>query len=311
MSSPAGPGGAQVGCGGSRSWLREGSPLRLIACGSCHTQYDVSDVAADRFPCRCGETLENRALKPLDAAVHRCASCGALVNPETEACAYCGSIIEHDPSRLSLICPECYARTPDEARFCTSCGVAFRPEPVRVDGHELPCPACGGRMPPRQVGGVAVNECPRCHGLWVGSDGFAELVNRAIEARRSADPEGLGTLRPRVTGGTPTSRKVEYRKCPECDAFMRRRNFRQSSGVIIDECRRHGTWLDADELEEIAGFILSGGETSPYLERETAQADAQAAAALARLQALHRNPAGRDRRGALGPLLDFFTGILG
>jgi Zn-finger nucleic acid-binding protein len=46
---------------------------------------------------------------------------------------------------------------------------------------------------------------------------------------------------------------------PECDQFMLRTNYKRSSGVILDECRAHGTWLDADELEQVAGFILAGG----------------------------------------------------
>jgi hypothetical protein len=40
---------------------------------------------------------------------------------------------------------------------------------------------------------------------------------------------------------------------------MQRKNFARRSGVIVDWCGKHGTWLDADELEDIASFILSGG----------------------------------------------------
>jgi hypothetical protein len=40
---------------------------------------------------------------------------------------------------------------------------------------------------------------------------------------------------------------------------MLRENFRKTSGVVVYRCREHGTWLDADELEQVAGFILSGG----------------------------------------------------
>ena len=46
---------------------------------------------------------------------------------------------------------------------------------------------------------------------------------------------------------------------------MQRRNFRKASGVIIDRCSAHGTWLDADELEQIAGFILSGRQPAAVL----------------------------------------------
>jgi Zn-finger nucleic acid-binding protein len=39
---------------------------------------------------------------------------------------------------------------------------------------------------------------------------------------------------------------------------MARRNYQRRSGVIIDQCHEHGTWLDANELERIAGYVLSG-----------------------------------------------------
>ena len=68
---------------------------------------------------------------------------------------------------------------------------------------------------------------------------------------------------------------------------MLRRNFRRSSGVILDVCVEHGTWLDADELEQITGFILSGGETSPLLVESppASRAEARATAGFARVRA--------------------------
>ncbi len=233
--------------------------VRLIACHNCHTQFDVSNVIEKTFPCRCGEVLENRPLKPVDAKIHRCGSCGAHVGAEADGCDYCGSAVVRDQRKLSLICPECYGRNADESRFCTACGVPFRPEAVQVEGFELPCPVCGCLMPTRPVAGLGVNECPECHGIWAPEDKFELLVARAIEARRDAGPLELFQLNPRVKGANPARQRVVYRKCPQCEAFMQRRNFKKTSGVIIDVCKVHGTWLDADELEQIAGFILSGG----------------------------------------------------
>ena len=68
-----------------------------------------------------------------------------------------------------------------------------------------------------------------------------------------------------MKGANPAAQRVEYRRCPSCGVQMLRKNFRKSSGVILDVCREHGTWLDADELEQITGFILSGGAPSPVL----------------------------------------------
>jgi Zn-finger nucleic acid-binding protein len=256
----------------------EDAPLRLIACKTCHAQYDLSGVISDSLRCRCGETLENRELVPVDAEIHRCGACGALVVATAEDCSDCGSEIVQEGD-LSLICPECFARNADASRFCTACGVGFRPEPLCIDGHELPCPACDASMPPTQVAGIGLNECRVCNGLWVPGDHFDALVRRAAETRRQSDESDEAATAPRMQGGNPLESAVQVRKCPECQAFMHRRNYLRSSGVVIDVCHAHGTWLDADELEKIAGFILSGARTPERVEDEGRRTAASSAAA--------------------------------
>ena len=252
--------------------------MKLIACPDCHAQYDVTTVGAERFDCRCGTSLENRTLRAVDAKIHRCASCGANVGETAADCEFCGAAIARGPASLSLICPECFARNDEASRFCTACGVAFQPEPVPQADPELACPACECAMKAARVADVALCECPQCHGLWVPGHRFEELVQRATAARRAAAVEPS----PRVQGGNPNAQPLRYRKCPSCGAFMQRRNFRRSSGVVLDVCRTHGTWLDADEIEQIAGFILSGGQVSAMLEEEHENAAAKAAAARLR-----------------------------
>jgi Zn-finger nucleic acid-binding protein len=259
--------------------------VRLVACSNCHAQYDVAEISAKTIPCRCGEEIENSPLQSRDTGIARCGSCGAGVSGDAPSCDFCGSEIVRDPDKLSLICPECFARCKDDSRFCTACGVGFNPEEIRVDGYELPCPVCSTLMPARQVGGVSLNECRGCHGIWAPAESFDTLVARAIDARENASAAELQLLKPRVTGANPASQQVQYRKCPECDGFMQRRNFRKKSGVIIDCCNTHGIWLDADELEQIAGFILSGGSDDTSLRQPTRASERgtekQAALALA------------------------------
>ncbi len=282
--------------------------MKLVACPDCHAQYDVSEAVAPSFACRCGRALETRALTPVDAEIHRCAACGAHVGESAKACDYCGAAVIRDPAPRSLICPECYARNTESSRFCVACGVEFQPQPIPTTGLELPGPAWDVAMPPSQVAGVPVSECRECHGLWAPGSHFDGLVERAAEARRSAGPSAPA---PRVRRGSPSAAALRYRKCPECRGFMLRRNFRRSSGVILDVCREHGTWLDADEIEEIAGFILSGGATSAVLDEEHRRADALAAAArlrVARDPTSHSPLLGpRRRSGLLELLLDILT----
>jgi Zn-finger nucleic acid-binding protein len=267
----------------------DAASVRLIACGTCHTQYDVSQVTAESFDCRCGERLANRPLTPVDAKIQRCAACGAGVAAAAKTCEFCQSAIvrEGDPRKLSLICPECCARNLNDARFCTACGVAFRPESVRPAGYELPCPVCDVLMPPQGVAGIPVNECTTCGGLWVPGEHFERLIARAMEARKQRAAEPLNERKPRVKGANPAAQKVQYRKCPVCNVQMHRRNFRKSSGVILDVCSEHGSWLDADELEQITGFILSGGATSPLLgeARSYTKGESRALVEMARARA--------------------------
>jgi Zn-finger nucleic acid-binding protein len=280
--------------------------VQLVACPVCHSQYDVSRVLTDELTCRCGETIPNRPPAPVDAVIARCGSCGAQVQPDAQACAYCDSAIVRDPDKLSLICPECFARNSEHSRFCVACGVAFSPQPLPTDGRELPCPACDSRMPPSQVAGIGVNECPGCHGLWVAGDHFDALVKRAAQLRSQRAPTAEA---PRVQRGNPLERNVKYRRCPECDQFMLRSNYKRSSGVILDECRAHGTWLDADELEQVAGFILAGAHVSPALEAEHAAAERAASAAYKRAR-IEERVQQIQQRGANRGLLQLLMDVL-
>lgn len=272
--------------------------MKLIACTDCHAQYDVTSMPEGFvFECRCGSSLEATPPQGVDATVQRCSACGAVAREEDASCDYCGAAVAPLERRGGLICPECMARNLEDARFCLACGVGFAPQVAKHDVPELRCPCCEKWMAASEVGGLLVQECPKCKGLWAGGNVFDALVDRAATAARERALAGEAAA-PRMDGGNPASTKVEYRRCPECDAYMGRQNFRKRSGVIIDLCHEHGTWLDANELERIAGFVLSGradraaaAEAGLAAERER---QAARAAAL-RMQLAGIEDAGADR----------------
>lgn len=232
--------------------------MKLIACPDCHAQYDVAEMLADSaFDCRCGTELKATAPAASDALVHRCGGCGAVARDGIDDCEYCGAGIVHAVPRGSLICPECYARNFEDARFCLGCGVAFDPQRNPAERSELRCPCCERWMTTREVGGLEIQECSKCHGLWAEENRFEALVDRATTVVREYAKQGEA-IAPRVDGDNPAASAVEYRRCPACDQLMRRLNYKKRSGIIIDQCNTHGTWLDAHELERIAGFVLSG-----------------------------------------------------
>jgi len=233
--------------------------VQLVACERCHAQFEVSSVTENKFRCHCGATVWNRAHAPVDAPIQRCASCGAAVPAEATICDYCTSPIVRDRRQLTLICPECFAACAGNARFCGHCGVEFRPQPI-TGASDLACPVCQTAMTTRSIAEVAVQSCPECQGLWVPGESFDLLVARAQSLPEAPRPsQGLGVARRHAADANQDTGEIVYRRCPACRSPMHRKNFGHASGVIVDWCGPHGTWLDADELERIAAFIRNGG----------------------------------------------------
>ena len=294
--------------------------MKLIACTSCHTQYDVAEMVPDsEFDCRCGTTLVATPAAAGDTLVRRCSGCGAIAKTDDELCDYCGAGIVQVVDRGSLICPECYARNLDDARFCLGCGVAFDPQSVASTLSELRCPCCECWMSSREIGSLEVNECPKCFGLWAPEDRFDALVDRATAAARERELDDVPAA-PRVDGGNPAENDVKYRRCPVCDALMTRRNFQKRSGVVTDRCHLHGTWLDAHELERIAGFVLSGrAERVKKLDQDLKAVrdnnEARDAAFRVRTsssdsQASYSVFGDHRRNSTIGTIFDLLTGLL-
>jgi len=105
-------------------------------------------------------------------------------------------------------------------------------------------------------------ECGRCAGLWLGNETFQQLSERAESEALDLDrlfdaphPQAA----PRGPADQDDLEGWRYRRCPACGQVMHRRNYAGASGVIVDFCREHGVWFDADELRRILAWIRSGG----------------------------------------------------
>ena len=142
---------------------------------------------------------------------------------------------------------------PAKRTTCMYCGGA----PVEDEPSFRPpvCVSCKGSMKPHPDPETPVLHCKTCNSLWFGR-GVLEQHLAQIEVQLSQAEEG----EPPVAPIRQEPQQVEYRKCPSCDAPMKRENYRRVSGVIIDRCQRHGTFLDAGELEALIEFIQTGGE---------------------------------------------------
>ena len=106
--------------------------------------------------------------------------------------------------------------------------------------------------------GKAVSQCKRCKSLWFGR-GLLESLLEAVEVTATTTE---GPVERPVEPAKLKPQSVEYRQCPSCDMPMKRENYRRISGIIIDTCIKHGTYLDKGEFDALKDFIQSGGRAA-------------------------------------------------
>jgi Zn-finger nucleic acid-binding protein len=56
------------------------------------------------------------------------------------------------------------------------------------------------------------------------------------------------------------NQQIKYVKCPVCRILMNRVNFGRRSGVIVDQCKKHGIWVDSGEITHLMEWKKAGGE---------------------------------------------------
>jgi len=244
----------------------------LITCLKCNRHVETGQaVPGDVIKCACGLGIMVPE-GPAAAGKMNCPACGAPVDPKLRRCNFC------DTRLATVICPKCFGMVFKGAKFCKNCGEALQDRTVIHHGDEtkLACPRCE-KHPHLRVEVVAcvpLKRCQECEGLWIDR----ETVEKVYKDRDKA---------PTIQAMTRTSRtdiKVSakpnikfgegYIKCPECSNHMYRQNFGRLSGVIIDICKAHGSWFDADELHHILEFIQAGGlDKAAEREKEELQAE--------------------------------------
>jgi Zn-finger nucleic acid-binding protein len=207
-------------------------------------------------------------------ALH-CPSCGAAASPQASRCPYCASAL------AQVACPSCFGMGFVGSRHCAHCGargVELRDEGVGRE-RELRCPRCVDRpgLEQHTLGPLAVDRCPGCTGVFVRERELEDTLRQIDEAAVLAHEI------PHDDHPRPRD-EVRYLPCAACSDLMLRINYGRRSGVIVDRCKRHGVWFDADELRRVADFVARGGlddtrrEELEEASRELARRRAAAAA---------------------------------
>ena len=249
----------------------------------------------------------------------RCSGCAALVRPDARMCGLCHQRFESsapaaaapaavapaavapdpwaEPQRMAQAAPR---RPPDPwAEPRPTPAFAPREAPPRpADEGPWECPRCQRELERADFGEVVVFGCTTCGGLALERAGQARaLVDETLWPALSAHALALQRDATRAVDG----RALGYLHCPRCSGPLARKNFERVSGVIVDECHRHGTWFDGGELEAALAFLARGGATAKA--RFEAREAAYLAEQRASIQAIEDNTASlADRWRPLGLL---------
>jgi Zn-finger nucleic acid-binding protein len=125
----------------------------------------------------------------------------------------------------------------------------------------MTCPKCTRKLTARDLGGVRIDECPGCRGIWFDAD----------ELRRAKDhgqPDANWLDFEVWASGDRVRASAAALRCPACGASLVALRYGDSE-VEVDHCPGcRGTWLDRDEFGKIVDGLareLDTKSTADYV----------------------------------------------
>lgn len=165
----------------------------------------------------------------------RCKTCSAPLTSHAGVCAYCGGQNDIDLKGIH----EYTVSQPESSRTCPNCNIPLQTIDLKAEGK------------------FYIERCSVCLGLFFDPGELEALMDKSVSNVFSIDHKRIDAL---LREGRPGRNRVAYLKCPVCGAFMNRINFGHRSGVIVDQCRTHGVWLDSGELRRLFDWRKAGGQ---------------------------------------------------
>ncbi len=153
-------------------------------------------------------------------------------------CKFCNAIMEKE----TLVCSYCGQRNPLEVSA----------QQKSISRPSYPCAECHrDSMRYRDIGTVEeeflIAECDSCRGQLIPK-AMLERIILHYGWKRKKTPSKIHQVEKRKT-----SLEAFYR-CPECEAIMKRYTFKVASRVVVDECPKHGFWLNDGELHSLIAW---------------------------------------------------------
>lgn len=162
-------------------------------------------------------------------------------------CSNCGAAL----AAADIVCPHCLSRNAVDL-------MAMRQFRLLEPQSEAPCPNC--KTPLTLIAlddfNAVASHCAECKGLFLGPGMLDVILQRIGSQVLEINHDRLQAIHTVLL----KRENVVYRQCPTCHAMMWRKAAIKGCGVISDQCREHGVWLDAGELTVMAEWLEAGGQ---------------------------------------------------
>ena len=165
----------------------------------------------------------------------RCQWCTAPLPPGAALCRYCGRRNDVDLQGIH----EFTVAEPASPRICPACEVPMQTLDLRLGGT------------------FYVERCERCLSLFFDPNEIETLLEKSASSVFQIDRVRLEEI---TRGRREPPSQTRYYRCPVCRTAMNRVNFGARSGVVIDQCPRHGMWLEGGELRRLLEWKKAGGQ---------------------------------------------------
>jgi Zn-finger nucleic acid-binding protein len=178
----------------------------------------------------------------------KCPMCGAPASTDSTRCEHCGARL------ATAACASCFGMMFLGEKFCSHCGAQAARAEMPAATKE-PCPRCRVELKAVIIGNTNLRECAQCEGIWADADALQKICT---DREQQAAVLGVAGTLP-AAAEVNVEEHIHYLPCPVCQQLMNRVNFAHCSHVIVNVCKRHGTWFDKDELRQMVEFIRAGG----------------------------------------------------
>jgi Zn-finger nucleic acid-binding protein len=164
-----------------------------------------------------------------------CKDCGAPLPANSNICSYCGCLNDVDLRAMQAS----IRKGPESDRVCPHCGIKMQTIDLGLGGEFL------------------IERCDKCLGMFFDPNEIEALIDQSVKHVYGIDQQRMEQIIEEEQISRPAA--IKYIRCPVCGEMMNRRNYGARSGVVVDECRQHGIWLDGGELSQIMKWVKAGG----------------------------------------------------